>query len=390
MTNGYIDSASLHQVIQCFDASYSDQYPWSLQTATEVTSLLVRTEHQHIAPGLGTKGSAIVADQYDKLVDQLLTERILDRLPAFDAAAQTTALKRTKQWTGRADNLKKLSATVEALHADRANFRPWIEWSATKAWHSHSARLHGLFDTSFSRHIAKLLSLTEDEVLELHRQSLDPKSLDSLIGNRHGHRYKDFALMSRAYIASTILRGKYHDEVAKLTSLQIKHHPIRSLICSGGTRAPVSFPVSNTLSALSTMLIHGAACQKKTSDRLACWVENINRVKPLLASGREEVGPKDTDHAAIDVAARIAREAAIHMGDRRFTTLLELGLSLGVGILTHVTLSPWLALPAAAAAKVALHHERVGDKLWNAWHLRANKLKELGAGRISCGWAAPC
>jgi hypothetical protein len=323
------------------------------------------------------------------MVDRLLTERVLAKLPQFKDAAQASAIAKTKRWIGRSSNLDKLSETVEGLHADSLNFLPWSEWATCEGWFAHSARFNGLFDPTFVTYIAKMLKLTHKEVMELHCQSLDPRRLKYLISQRNGQRYQDFQLMSKAYVASAILRGKYHDELSKLTGLQISHHPIREMICRGGTASPIGLPVSNTISALAALVIHGAARQRRRKDRALCWADNVKRVKCLVASGREDIGARPTDNAAIDVALRIAREAAIQMGDRRFSLWLELGMSLGVGALTHILLSPWLALPVASSAEVALHKAEAGQKILNAFHFQGRKLKDLAAGRIASGWNAP-
>ena len=389
MTQGYIDSASIYQVVQCFDTSYAQQFPWALQTAIEITSLLVCTDHQHMAPGIGGPSAVLCVDEYDRLVDELFGQGLLRRLPESVPGVRAEALKKTKRWVGRTENLEKLSLNVDALCADRRNYEPWMEWSVKNAWPSHSSRLNGLFDTIFTAPISRVLGLEEREVLSLHCLSADAQSLQSIIAQRHGARNNDFRLLAKAYIASAVLRGKFHDEVARLTNLQVVHHPIRTGIGNLRASASVEFPVSNTMRSLAMILIHGAAGQKTLARRLTCWVDNIQRVRPLLNSTREDVGPRETSSAAVDVAVRIANKAAVHMGDKRFTKLVEVGLSLGAGILTHMIFNPWGGVTAAAFAERILHASHAGDRLWNAWHLRGQKLKDLGAGRVSGGWGAP-
>lgn len=388
MSRGFVDSASLYQIIQCLDTAYADQYPWSLQTAVNLTTILIGTDHQHIAPGLRGRPGFVV-DEYDRFVDQLISKGLVQPIDFLTGDEQDVATTKTKQWAGRESNISKLRSTAEQLLADKINFAPWIEWSSTKAWHSHSARLGGLFDVTFLPYVARVLDITESEAADLQRRSRDSKHLDDLIQKRQGSRAKDFELMTKAYMVSSLLRGKYHYEVAKIASLQILHHPFREFICSGGTRDQAQFDVSNTSEALARIIVYGAARQQTLRDRLDCWIDNLLRVKPLVASGRARLNQAETNHAAVDVATEIAKKAKIEMGRRRIVPVMEFFVSLGVAVLASITLSRWLSIPAAATTDVATRKLRLLEKVRGAFLLRGRKLRDLGAGRIRCGWKQP-
>ncbi|MBZ0168232.1 hypothetical protein MELA_02292 [Candidatus Methylomirabilis lanthanidiphila] len=227
--NGLVDSATVAQVVQCLDRGTTGQYPWSLTTVLDLTAILIRESSMALAPGLGPpKGVAL--DGQDLLIDLMLSSGLLRSTRQFDQSTRDVAIKRSKRWIARTENSDKVRAEVDRLLADKRDFQPWIDWSSEKAWLSHSRRLGGLFDPNYLPSIAKLVGISEQNASELHRRSTEPEAIKRLVKQRD----RDFDIMVRAYVASTIIRGRYHEEVARESGLQITRHPLRGII--SGTR----------------------------------------------------------------------------------------------------------------------------------------------------------
>lgn len=381
MSIGLIDSASIYQVIQCLDRAYADHYPWSLQTAIELTSLLISTEHQHcLAPGLFTTGGVYI-DDYDYFLGELFGSELIKPFKKPNVSIAQMAKNETIKWAGL--QLEGVSKEASKLFEDKKNFDPWLDWAANKAWHSHSERLGGLFDKIFIPPIARILNIGEADTHDLHNQSCDHNSINTLVTRRNN----DFLLMSKAYIISTILRGKYHDEIANLTNvIQIFHHPIRKLINKEPHRDTIPFEVSPLTNGLAIILIYGAAQQKDIRSRLACWIYNIGQVRSFLAQNPIDINKLLTGSKALDYAARIAKEAKVVLGDRRFDSMAETLLTLGIGFLTSFKLNIFLSTPISTAASCGAKKTGLISKSRNMFLLRGRKLKELAAGRIIRGW----
>jgi hypothetical protein len=380
--NGFIDSAGLWQIVQCFDLGSSDQYQWSLRTAFTITSLLMRTDHLTLAPGLMMPPAGVVIDEADKFVDQLVSKGLLKTLHEPDPAIVKQSILKSKQWIGRSPNLDSVRIAVERMLADEENCLPWLDWSAHKAWRWHSTRLLGLFDKTYMDYIARILNIDIKEAMDLHTRSTDPSELDNLIRQQT----YDYWLMAKAYLASAIIRGRYHEEVSRATGLQILHHPLRKIVTMTGTQKPIEFEMTNTAEFLARLIVIGAARQKSLRQRLDCWIENVMKVKMVL--NRRVVGleRRPTDNAAVESAVLVARQAAIEVSSRHLDRFIGIFASLGIGALTAIFLEPWLGVPAGVGANAALKKTGFPAKLRQKFHAHGAKLKDLAAGRLDSKW----
>lgn len=384
MTTGLVDSATVSQVVQCLDRGMTSQYPWSLRTVIDFTALLMREDHMALAPGLMLPKS-IVVDNQDLLIDIMSSNGLIASLSMFDENTVHSATRRSKQWIGRGTHIAAVRTEVEELMADRTNFQNWIDWAAPNAWHAHSRRLGGLFDGTYLPYVAHILDISVGEALHLHSRSTDPKEISRLVAVRN----QDFEQMTRAYVASSIIRGRYHDEVARLEGLQLTRHPLRGMVAKMRTgRAVAEIQVPLAATCLACIVIYGAVKQRRLEDRLRCWVDNVRRVRGLLARGGLQL-TESSGHAAIDAALLLARHAGVQIVDSRVDTFLEVMAGLGLGILTGVFLTPWLGIPIGVGVSRGLKKARFPGRVRNvvAYHVGGSKLKQFAAGRIETEWS---
>jgi hypothetical protein len=366
MTTGFIDAASISQIVQCLDRGYENQYPWSLKTAIDLTVLLIKTDHQHIAPTMSQRGGPVL-DYQDRLIDRLFSRQIIKSLSSLDNDTVKQTEKEVQTWAEDQQNLKILRAALKKLFNDQENFQQWIDWVVSRtAWYAHAVRHAGLFETNLIPHIKHVLRISQKAVEELYKESCDVEHLRTLARKRN----KEFDLMCKAYMLSALLRGKFHEKVAQSNSLQIMHHPFRELICQEGTQEGITFQVSKPSQMLASFILNGATHQKKLNDRIDCWVENIHRVRSLLATKRVHLDETPTDHAAFDVARDVAKKATIEMGDKRIHTFLDICSGLAIGTLTSIYLDPFAGIPAGALASAGLNKLKVYSKATNWFHLR--------------------
>ena len=155
MTQNFVDSATIAQVVQCLEHGTTGQYPWSMSTVLEFTALLMREGHAALAPGLAPPKGVILDDQ-DLLVDLMVSQGIVSFAHQVKDHVRVEAIAKSKQWIGKANNIVNVRAEVDRLTIDRANFPHWIEWSCTKAWISHSRRLGGLADDTYLSFVSRI------------------------------------------------------------------------------------------------------------------------------------------------------------------------------------------------------------------------------------------
>jgi len=383
MPKGLIDTATVSQVVQCLDRGMVGQYPWSLTTVLDLTALLMRQEHMALAPGLSPpKGS--VRDGQDLLIDVMLSNDLVSTLSHLDTATVKLATARSRQWISRSNHLDAVRSEVDRLLEDKRNFQQWIDWAAPQAWQAHARRLGGLFDDIYLPHVAQILGISQPEASVLHSRSNNPEELSRLIAKRD----RDFEQMTRAYVASTIIRGRYHEEVARLSGLQLVRHPLRGVLSKVRTMRPVAeVRVQEAAWCLACIVLYGAVKQWRLEDRLRCWADNVSRVRRFLRRGGLQLG-EGTSHAAVDAAFLVARHAGVQIVNSRLDDLLEIVFGLGIGVLSSILLSPWVGLPAGAGARFGLQKVGFPRRFRNvaAFHMRQAMLKSLPAGRIETEW----
>jgi hypothetical protein len=384
MTTVLVDSATIHQVVQCLDRGMANQYPWSLSAIIELTALLMREDSMAIAPGLMVPRS-VVLDSQEFLFDIMIDHGLLSALSPFDKNTVDSATYRSKRWIGRTTNIEAVRTEVESLMADKTNFQNWIDWAAPNAWQPHSQRFGGLFGTIYLPYVARILDISVEEALRLHNRSMNPKELSHLVAVRN----QDFEQMTRAYVASAIIRGRYHEEVSRHDGLHLVRHPLRGMISKTRTgRRIEEIRVPPVAAFLACIVIYGAVKQRRLKDRLRCWVDNTRNVHRLLKrSGVQLVG--GTGYAAADMALSLAKHAHVQVVDSRWDTVLEVAAGLGLGALTTIYLNPWLGVPIGATTSAGLRKLGLPGRARNAivYYVKGQKLKQLAAGRIETEWS---
>ena len=384
MRAGLIDSATISQLVQCLDRGTKTQYPWSVCEALDLTALAIRERNLAVAPGIaGPKG--VAKDPLDDMVDAMLRATILRRDETARDYEREVAITKSKQWIGRSDVITNVREEVARLHSDEKNYANWIDWAANRAWASHARRFGGLLDEEYETYVARILKIDEQEVADMRQASNDSDELKRLIKSRGD----DFSAMSQAYLASSIIRGRYHEELSAITNRQLKRHPLRAMVSRRRTkRSAYTVEVLPAAWCLSCVVLYGAMKQKTLNGRISSWVSNISKLRSFFDRGGLQLAP-GSDAAAMDSAIFVARQAGVEIVTKRIDTILEIAMSLGVGTLTSLYLSPWVGVPAGVAARTSLKKAGFPSKIRNsfAYDTRDALLKDYMGGRIESEWS---
>jgi hypothetical protein len=384
MPDSFIDTSSLNQVVQAFALGAEEQYPWSVATLINTTVLLLGTDHQHLPPLLPGRVDYFPGE-LEFLKNELLSRGLLSRRLTLDANVHRSALTQTRRWA--ACHASQLNTLLTNLFQDSTNFQRWLDWAIGVTWNSPDLVRGHLFDIGFAKYIAQVLAISAEDVEELHHLSRDEAARLEVIKRRFDWRAKDFRTLARAYTVSFLLRGKYHDTAARLAQLQISQHALRSAVCVNARSASFSYRVSNSLESLARIIVFGAASSQRTlRRRLACWTDNICRVRPFVLTGEMPLAPVESDTAAWNIAAGIAKRAGVEMGGRRITRYLDHATAIGIGVLTDVFLQWYVATPVGLGVDYLLKRFGLLKSVGCLFHNAEHRLRDIGSGRIAFAW----
>ena len=255
VTQSYIDSATTYEVLPLLSAAQAnDAYPWAWQNTVAATSMLINTPHLLMAPAPVLRSGA--AGLYGQLTLGLADFMSHYRPAPADAR---DALQKTKRWARK--NVGKVQSAYAKLMADTTNYQRWLDWRITNAWVENAARLGGLFNADFIPELSKIMNVPEADLIRVRHLSSDVREVSGYVNRRSPH--DDFQLLTDAYILSALLRGRYHDFIARKSGLQIVHHPLREGVLSKPKRTDhKNFSVSNTERYLSNIVLASAFMEK--------------------------------------------------------------------------------------------------------------------------------
>lgn len=383
LTQCYIDSATTYEVLPLLSAGQAkDAYPWAWQNSVVATSRLINTPHLLMAPAPVLRSGA--GGLYGQLTLGLADFMSHYRPTPADAS---DALQNTKRWARK--NVAKVQSAYSKLMADTTNYQRWLDWSIANAWVEHAQRLGGLFNADFIPELSKIMSVPEADLIRVRTLSSDVREVSALVSRCAPH--DDFRLLTDAYVISALLRGRFHDFIARKSGLQIMHHPLREGILSKPKQTvPKNFSVSNTERYLCNIVLASAFTEKNHADRISAWTGNVRKVKNAASAGWIDTGMKDSEEVALDLAVDAAKRLDIRVHAKRIDEVLDVALAVGCGALTSFILTDWPGFSAglvehAISKKVDLSKKVTGSLLDTKLRLRQLAVSE--AGRIEPRWS---
>ncbi len=264
-------------------------------------------------------------------------------------------------------------------------FNGWIENFFRFNAVEHSRRLNGVFDQALIPQIARILQTSESDLTRVWQLSANEEYL-ARHANDARNTHESLDLMYRACSTAALLRGRYHDNYARLANLQVVHHPVRDpflpVIQEDGSSR---FEASNTLHTMASALVSYSARDKKLDQRITSWSELTLQARRLAAQGRLDLDLKSTDDVAVDTAIENLRKLDLRGVSKQFEAGLEVGVSIGFGAVTSFALDPWAGFAATSAASAAMRlpwARSVVGQIKKPRKFQLKRLSESPAGRI--------
>lgn len=381
-TEVYIDSASIYELISLFRyPTFQDAYPWAQSSAIEVTSLMISNKSLLMSPSPSQAG--IATGDYGLLMYNL-SQWIKHKSPNHLIASH--AIQKTKRWTR--DNSDLITSSIKEMRKDETNFITWLEQSIIYAWGEHSQRLGGLFNFEFIPQISKILDLQTNDLKEVWSLSKSKKIIDDFIKRMPDD--DNFKIMQDAYIASALIRGRYHEYVAKESQIQILPHKLRKpVFINLGKNKKHKFRVLNTQRLCAWLIVESAFCEKSIEERINLFTENLDKIRKANFQDLIDLRDKPDDITAIKVVKNAAKMSGVRIHKKKIEKIIDLVMAIGIGYLTSFILTEWVGIPVNVLENELLENSTWGNKI--ARNLfdnesNINKLPLFKPGRIESNW----
>jgi hypothetical protein len=300
---GFVDSASMYEVIAALSFSEVDEcYPWAWQSAMLVSDALIDIDRLQLSPSPAPSGGAsgpyaLLMEGVRSFVDTgRPTRRVLDQ-----------ALAETRAWARK--NVAVVHSAVEELGGDERNFKPWLYWVAQNAWLENVQRRGSLIDTKLVREVARALRVPEKDVREIAGLVTNPKEVEIYAARLEGQ--SGFDLLWRVYLASALIRGVFHERVARLEDWQVWRHPLRRYVSVlSGEQEAHRIPLFDAF--LAKIVLAGAMRHRHggrdavMERRIGSWIDNVQRCRGEAIRRPSEDASED-QALSLDPSARCRR-----------------------------------------------------------------------------------
>jgi hypothetical protein len=377
MTKGFIDSGTLFEMVPLFRrSSPSEVYPWSWHSAIAVTSMFMGARSFGLAPSPSDRHA--VAGPWGHLIERL--DGWIGT-PLLPPEVHHASLIDAKRFASRYP--ERFAAALKVLDKDKS-YSPWLDEEMQFGWHEYWRRSGGMFNRELIPQLSRILQAsgfidaTAENLSELHSRNRAPEVIRQYstgTGNRN-----DYRLTVSAYVASALIRARYHDSVARLLGRQVLHHALREPLFTWTNRAEI-YGASNAETYLAAIVVTSAFATRKLEDRIDWWVSNLQKV-----SQKVRLPEQTTEAAAIDVAISAAKGFGLETRPRLITSAVDGTLAtIAAGAAVFMFRSWEASITAAHLAHEAAKHAGVGRRV-RQWmggfrgHLR--KLASAGPGRI--------
>ena len=378
-----LDSASLYEILTLLRKDNIEQASqWTIESAFLATSLLITCPHFKLPPspaGLNkSKGDY-----------ELLLKSLSDIVSVADVYSVTLDSRVLLNNTDQYIALHKKSLKNKFINDfSMPEVQLWIEEGVNYRWQKDIIRKNGIFDKDIITDISILTGITVKELNLLWSFGNRKSVLDDIIKHTGSDEYR---LITRAYLAAAIIRGIYHDYVARQFSNQIYHHPLRSkYLPQDNLDKDLTLSIELPLSfKLYVFLIFCCSFQEKhLENRIKSFVHNIALSRKAYAAGNINFNEYDYYDAAINEVVRSARTAGIRAYPKHIDSLINFCIISATTLIGSFLLNGWAgAAVGFGASTPTIFKIDLGEKVAQASFCSSKRLERLvraDGGRIDC------
>jgi hypothetical protein len=389
MANGIIDASTLYELIHLFREQKPEAASaWTWRCSTEVTCALIHGRHLGIAH---TPALALYADPWGDLQRQW-SDKV--RLTTPPARVQREARRVADSWALSDKGVQLLRKITEPSFYDakggipRRSFAQYMEDMVVHTW-PYLAGPHDIFEKRNTRAISRVTGFSQAELRRAHEASKDRRVLDRFADNPSlGDEL--LAIIWGAYLVDLLIRGRYHDEAARMQDGQVLHHPARSPVLKQLAASRTRYGVTNTDRAFSNILLAGALAERTQKKRIDLWLHNVLTARKAAQYGHLRLVAQDGDGDAERAAARQALELGLRTHPRLFDHVTDAAIAAGTGLLTSFVLSGWTDLAIDVVTYAATRPAELGTRTGRLVFERQKRLEGLASssgGRVDREWS---
>lgn len=381
MAQGFIDWASLTEVANSYAGSMRDAYRWSAVSSIQATCGIVHGRQFRVLPSPGSRRLA-TKGPHDVLRTAVTDLVDSTHLPA-DAVDRTAA--QVDRWAQ--DNATRLGEIVDTCMSDpdtvygpRCGFDQWLATALGVNREATTLRVGGLFDLGLRAPLSKVLQVSDQELVRAWEHSSEAATL--------GTDSDLYILVSRAHVLSILLRGRYHDLVARSSGIQVMHHPVRAPMLpelSPTDGSPVPYELTNSERFMAQLLWASGFAERDIDRRIRLWSDNVRLVRTAVLTETIDLPHRTSETRALDTAVDAARKVGVRAHSRLVDDAIDLLLAAGVGALTSFVVNGWPDMIATLAAYAGSRKEQIGARLAKQALDGSRRLKHLAEtpGRVT-------
>ena len=353
MTRGFIDSASVHSALGALTVGKTQKWtPWDRQSLHRATYLLM---HGNIRV---MSGPGPYAGAHGPYSDVLAVFPELEE-PKF---SKEKAERKTKWWLSSYP--EALSKAWEQSRKD-PSFQEWSNLQRELFWIAHVRMYGALFNEEFIPYISKLLECSESDLSRVHSKSGDLKLVTRWKDRLSS---EDARLAERAWLLSALVRGRFHEYLARDTKQQLISHPYRRAV-GAKLKAGPRLVVLNTEQELVNRIIGSALLETSADRRIHTWIENVARARKAISLRKIALPDAALGEDAEWFANQAAKRIGLPGSPARMRRELDWLAASGLGGLVALVIAPWAGIVTVGISPLiqqAYRHLRgasVGDDL---------------------------
>jgi hypothetical protein len=391
VAEGFIDWASLTEVANSYRGNMRSIYSWAAIASIEVTCGIVHGHQLKVLPNPSNR--RMVTKGPHDVLRAALTEYVDNTHPPQSVSDRR--LSDVNRWaqenTGAIRELLRQCMTdPEAVYGPRCEFNVWLSTALGDNLEATRLRVGGLFDMSFSKPLAAILEITEDELTEVWRRSQDiglPRQQGELLD-----------LAKWAHVLSIMFRGRCHDLVARETGLQVLHHPVRvPLLPDLAIEADVTVThdITNSERFMAQLLWASGFSERQHDARIRLWAENVRLVRMAVQAEAIDLPQRTSEDRALETAVDAARRVGVRTHARLIDECADMLIAMGFGALSSFVVNGWPDMYITLGTYAASKKENFGQRTMRATFENRRRLRQLAEtpGRITVrfdnqGWEA--
>jgi hypothetical protein len=389
MANGMIDSSTLYELIHLFrERRMTATSAWTWRCSTEVTSALIHGRQLGIAH---TPALSLYPGPWG-YIQRRLSDQV--QLVAPPARTQWAARKVVDNWAISDDGARLLRRSVEPSYYNSKGYesqRSFVVYQKNMVVHTWPFLVgpHDIFERRSIRAISRVIGVSQRELGQAYKASKYERNLARFADDPSSDS-ELFAIVWRAYLVDLLIRGRYHDEAARMQGGQVLHHPARSPILKQLSGSQTRYGVTNTDQAFSNILLAGALGERTQQRRIDLWLENVFKARRAAQDGKLDLVEQEDNKTAERIAVKRAMELGLRTHARLLDDLTDAVIATGTGVLTSFVLSGWADVGIAVGMYAAAKSEELGSRVGRLAFERRKRLEAFASssgGRVEREWS---